>query len=305
MQYRKRLIISLVLLIACFLTAPAYSASKSPFAVNADKLPLLALEALQSRFPEAAAENVQLESELYFNCDAKPNIAGPSGIETSVLSCKATVNFDVSDTGIEHFYIDGEGHCRVLKPKTATVHVNSDGSSRVHFHPTNVHEGHYIECDDEAITHIALTDQQSPGMGEAFRVDAAGILEMAFGAAIGTFTEIPAEQIVYGDGPGLSVTCNADSGPDGSSINRATIEACSARVRFANEAVRVDYRHVRDGRCMIGKASDWIVVNIDQDGFARVRVNASNGTGRSRTVECNEAFEESPLPLITDTHMAD
>ncbi|HKJ16604.1 MAG TPA: hypothetical protein VJ984_04580 [Xanthomonadales bacterium] len=291
---------TVVFLAVLVFSSTAYSVSGDSFTVEAENLPKLAFEALKTRYPDVSGRDVELTSQVYFNCNASPNIAGPSGIDHSTLNCMATVNFDVSASAIEYFYTDAKGHCRMLNPpETATVHMSPDGSSRVHFHPTNVQDGQYVECSDEVITRLASMDQKLPGKQAAFSVDAKKILELAYIAAVENHPEIPDEQLVYGDGPALSVACETGSRFGSSTPVDTVIDRCGARVRLANEAVKLEYRTVREGQCMIGKASDWVTVQIDELGMAQTRTSETRGQGRSRRVECNEAFYDSPLPLIT------
>jgi hypothetical protein len=68
---------------------------------------------------------------------------------------------------------------------------------------------------------------------------------------------------------------------------------------LADETVMVEYRYIEEASCLVGKSTDAIVVQVDQDGRTEVERKKNLGGGRAHGVECDDAFFSSPLPLIT------
>lgn len=285
---------------ALLVMAPATTAAgQFPISVKADDLAEAAFYEIESRIPGITLADVELMDPVFFNCSATSDVAGPDQLETAGFNCMATVNFDVSAARVEHFYVDEAGNClRQDAPETASVHLRQGDENHVHFGFSKNNPGRVVDCDDEAITRIAglKTGAQQPGA--VFEVDATQILDMAFAAAIEVHGNIPPEKIVFGDGPSLSVTCAAQPAINAATSLDVNIGPCSAMVMLANESVMLEYRYISGISCMIGKASDWITVEIDEFGLTETTARNNSGGGIARGVECDEAFYSSPLPFI-------
>lgn len=291
-------LISATLVATYVMVSPAPAAVDPPFKVEASRLIAHAFSALTARYPDVSPQDVDLASRVFFNCHTSTRLEGPGALEQAHFYCTAAVNFDLSNTQIQRVYVDPEGRCVVVKPATgAHVRVHEDGRSRVHLLHSSDSQGQVVDCDDELIAIIAAEDEDIAGHGKMFSVEAKRIMRLAFTAAIESYHDVSPEQIVYDDGITMSVSCDTAPGVGGPTINRE-IGACNASVIFADESVMVQYRYIDGISCMIGKATDWISVHLDEDGRAEVNYQENTGGGNARGVECDDEFYSSPLPLI-------
>ena len=288
---------SLAVLLAA---SPAYCADNSPFSIEASELVPYAFSVFDARFADVSPGALEPTSTIFFNCHTRTKMAGPSALRAAQFYCTATVNFDVSNTGPESVRVDSNDNCLVFKPASvAMVRMHDDDRARVRLLHDSETEGLVVDCDDQVIAVIAAENEDIRGQEERFSVDARRILEMAFEAAIENYPDIPPQQIVYGDGgPNMSVTCESAPGMGGRNPLVREVGPCSASVMLADDSVSVEYRYVEGSSCMIGKSTDWISVRIDETGDAQVDYHENSGGGHAWGVECDEAFYNSPLPLI-------
>lgn len=275
-------------------------ANEQTFSVHAPEYVPYAFSLLKKRHPAVSSDEIDLETPVFFNCHTRDKVEGPSALEDAKFYCSATVGFDVSNMGFENFQIDAEGNCLVFKPATvAWVRVEQRGSAHVSVSHDNQTEGLIVDCDDEILTAMAIGGENVPGDRSTFSVDAKRALELAFEAAIENNHDVPPEQIVYGDlGPTMSITCPTTPRAGGPSLIYRDFGNCSASVMFSNQSVMLQYRYVEGSSCMIGTATDWITVQIGEEGLAEVDNQKNQGGGRAHGVKCDDEFYDSPLPLI-------
>jgi hypothetical protein len=259
-----------------------------------------AFSAFAARYPDVSPHNLNLATPVYFHCHTWTRAVGLSALDEARFECTAVVNFDLSKVAIEHVYDDPDGNCVAVTPASvAMVRVHETGGARVYLSHDSESKGRVVDCDEEAIAEIAAAHVDLPGRGKPFAVDARGLLQSFLEAAIEAYPDIPREQVVYGGGPSMLVSCETAPGADGLSPIDRELALCTASATLMDESVMVEYRYIEDGGCMIGQSSDLLLVKIGQDGRTEVEHRESQGGGRAQGVECDGKFYNSPLPMLT------
>jgi hypothetical protein len=297
---RNRRLISLASAFALALGAPAPCAADAPFAIEASDLVRYAFSAFTSRFPGVSPQDLDLATPVYFHCHTWTRVEGVSAFEEARFECTAVINLDLSNVQVERIYENPEGKCVTGVPATvAMITMHEAGRSRVHLVPDSESEGRVTDCDDEMIAAMAAEHEGIPGHGKSFSVDASALLEWSLQAAIETYPDIPPGRIVYEGGQSMSASCESAPRVNGLSPTDRKLGPCKASVVLADETVIVEYRYIEEASCLVGKSTDAIVVQVDQDGRTEVERKKNLGGGRAHGVECDDAFFSSPLPLIT------
>ena len=275
------------------LAAPLTFAGETPLDVDAHKVLALAVAAVSERFPEISADDLAVDGSLDFQCWlTRPNET-VLALEGAFRPCIAVVDFAVASGTRGRRYLDQDGSCE-LAPVLQGLHVGllPGDSASVGVMQKSDSGNRVIDC--YAGTGSQSSDASAqPLADDAYVIETGEIVELAFSAAIGKYSDISPDDLELGL-PMVRLSCHPNYSEDKPAAADVKFAPCAATVVFRSPSSSIEYKYVdADGKCHVMRGPENIKVQIGGGEIDPDCARGSFGVEEELVVECTEEFDDA------------